>query len=308
MCRLKKKLSFFKRVIRLAVQYPIYRITLKNQVPLHILDAKSSIELIVNNKISLSRFGDGEFNWIQGSEYKTNFQKNDKQMSKRLYEVLNSDVKNLAIGLPRSLENVDDLRIPAKSFWVDYNLRNKKKVVQLIGSNNYDKVYLDSQLSRFYIDKISDQEAKEVLGLLKKIWEKRNILIVEGSETRFGVGNDFLSNGKSIRRILGPATNAFEVYDKIMQLILNEAQTMEDPLVIIALGPTATILAHDLALNNIQAIDIGHADIEYEWYIRKSKKRIPIEGKYVNETTEKYIGNKLIDSNNNYLAQIVGKI
>ena len=53
----------------------------------------------------------------------------------------------------------------------------------------------------------------------------------------------------------------------------------KNKLILIALGPTATVLSYDLNKLGYQAIDIGHADIEYEWYLRKAKKKIPIKNK-----------------------------
>lgn len=49
---------------------------------------------------------------------------------------------------------------------------------------------------------------------------------------------------------------------------------------------TATVLAYDLAKEGYQAIDIGHIDIEYEWYKRASLKKIAIPGKYTNEACD----------------------
>ena len=46
---------------------------------------------------------------------------------------------------------------------------------------------------------------------------------------------------------------------------------------------TATVLAFDLCKHGYQAIDIGHIDIEYEWYLKQVTERCPIEGKSVNE-------------------------
>ena len=50
-----------------------------------------------------------------------------------------------------------------------------------------------------------------------------------------------------------------------------------------ALGPTATVLAYDLAKEGYQAIDIGHIDIEYEWYLKNVDKKEKIDNKYTNE-------------------------
>ena len=68
-------------------------------------------------------------------------------------------------------------------------------------------------------------------------------------------------------------------------MILNECRKIKKgSLVLIALGPTATVLAYDLVKQGYQAIDIGHLDIEYEWYLRGvNDEKVIIEGKYTNE-------------------------
>ena len=73
-----------------------------------------------------------------------------------------------------------------------------------------------------------------------------------------------------------------------------------------ALGPTATVMAYDLAKLGYQAIDIGHVDIEYEWFLMKAIHKVPIQNKYVNEAGAG-IG---VGSCNNqtYLNQIIFKI
>ena len=91
-----------------------------------------------------------------------------------------------------------------------------------------------------------------------------------------GVGNDFYENAKSIKRIICPANNAFNKYDEIFNAI---KELGKNKLIILALGPTATILASDICnLNHekieYQALDLGHMDIEYEWFLRKAKKEL----------------------------------
>ena len=50
----------------------------------------------------------------------------------------------------------------------------------------------------------------------------------------------------------------------------------------IALGPTATVLAYDLAARGFWALDIGHIDLEYEWFLNGKGYSI-VEKKYNNE-------------------------
>jgi hypothetical protein len=55
----------------------------------------------------------------------------------------------------------------------------------------------------------------------------------------------------------------------------------ENTLVLCSLGPTATVLAYDLAMAGIQTIDIGQLDNEYEWYLRGADEAIEVPGKCV---------------------------
>ncbi len=77
-------------------------------------------------------------------------------------------------------------------------------------------------------------------------------------------------------------------------------------MVILAVGMTATVLAYDLAGDEIQALDLGHIDIEYEWYRRNSNTREKIPGKYTNEASDR---DSVAECNDKiYTAQIIDKI
>ena len=77
-------------------------------------------------------------------------------------------------------------------------------------------------------------------------------------------------------------------------------------LILMALGPTATLLAADFSMMDMWALDIGHIDIEYEWYLQGVKQRIPISGKFTNEATD---GHNVADCEDSiYLAQIVDRV
>ena len=64
---------------------------------LYIVSTENTLNEIIKNKKSISRFGDGEIGIINGG--RISFQRFDSSLSKRLYEVLNSNEKNLLIGL-----------------------------------------------------------------------------------------------------------------------------------------------------------------------------------------------------------------
>ena len=144
---------------------------------------------------------------------------------------------------------------------------------------------------------------KDYIVKFKTIWDKRNIIIIEGEKTRIGIGNDLFNNSKSIKRIICPVTNAFSAYEKILKYIRFLKPDKED-LILISLGPTATALVYDLQNLGNQIIDFGHFDINYEYYLRNATKKIKIPYKYVNEVPG---GSENITSkvDNNYYKQII---
>ena len=116
--------------------------------------------------------------------------------------------------------------------------------------------------------------------------------------------NNDLFEHSQIKRIICPAKNAYDYIDEIEKKIIDLKETFE--ICLIALGPTATVLASRLSKKEIQAIDIGHIDIEYEWFLSNASKKVPIAGKYTNETSSKLIDAELVSDL--YLQQIIARI
>ena len=239
-----------------------------------------TIEKIVNDNCSIARFGDGEFDMICGVGMK--YQKYNKELAKRLKQVLDSNEKGLLIGI----NNVIDLEYSEKyndfanNFWKGWLHDNKFKLLKLLSKN---KQYYSSNITRFYIDYKDKSWVGDYVQNLRRIWDNQEVLIVEGEYSRLGVGNDLFDNMKSIQRIICPSENAFEIYDKILNEIL---KVDKNKMIMLALGPTATVLAYDLYKKGYRAIDIGHVDIEYEWFLRKATEKIKIETKYVTEVKD----------------------
>ena len=78
-------------------------------------------------------------------------------------------------------------------------------------------------------------------------------------------------------------------------------------MILISLGPTATVLTYDILDLGNQVIDFGHFDVEYEFFLRNVTKPIKLPYKYVNEAPG---GRKNISSITDikYLSQIIYKI
>lgn len=264
----------------------------------NILDNYETIDKIINDRCSISRFGDGELDLlIKNKGFR--FQKINNRLSERLEEVLKSDNDKLIIGIPKVFRKKDlDFRTEeSKRWWNNYILNNRLNWYRYLDTS---KVYGNTNFTRNYIAVKDKSKCNNYFNYVKRIWNNRNVIIVEGEFSRLGVGNDLFSNASSIERILAPNENAFDKYDNILKEIMKQSK---EKLILLALGPTATILAYDLCKLGYQALDIGHIDIEYEWFLRKVDKKVPIENKYTFEA-----GN-LIESdafeNKEYNEQIV---
>lgn len=76
-------------------------------------------------------------------------------------------------------------------------------------------------------------------------------------------------------------------------------------IILLAIGPTATVLSYDLADNGFQVIDIVHLDVEYQWYLMQAKKKMPLENRTtVNEVSDSQF-NKIANYNQ---FKILGRI
>jgi glycosyltransferase family protein len=268
---------------------------------LKIFSSEETLNEIIKNNRSISRYGDGELKIIFGKGLK--FQRANKVLIKKLKKVLKSKKKGLLIGINIPYNN-SYLRMyndRAKNYYINFVERHKLKLFSLIDMN---RKYYSSFITRFYMDIKDRSKIPYYIKKLKQIWDKKDILIIEGEKSRLGVGNDLFKNSKSIKRILCPARNAFNVYEKI----ISQAKKIDkSKLILLALGPTSTVLAYDLYTLGYQVIDVGHIDIEYEWFLRKAKKKIQIENKYVNEAGgNKFKIGKVKDKK--YYEEIICKI
>lgn len=270
----------------------------------NIMNDTELVDKIVFEKKSFSRFGDGELSLILNKNFFISYQDNSEDLNNRLREVLESKLDNMILGINLSFNDPSSYNRNVQRYCRTFNYLYREKYKKIIPNDN---IYGNSSITRFYIDYENKdiQGAKKRIENIKRIWSNQNVLIVEGIHTRLGVGNDLFDNSKNIRRILIPETNAFNKYDEILKCIIKNVN--KDEMVLLAAGPTATILVYDLSKKNIQSIDVGHVDIEYEWMKLGVKKRTAIKGKYVNEIKgKKYNDVAILDKK--YEKQIICRI
>lgn len=241
-----------------------------------------TVKYICDNGCSISRFGDGELDLMYGIGIK--FQDADKLLQRRLKEIAKD------CSQTTSLVCIPDMFYSSKGLKTKFVPEDAKwwikclKVTKGMWYKNFRaKFYGDANVSRFYIELNDKDRTAEYVQELRKIWDGKDIVFVEGSKSRLGMGNDLFGNASSVRRILCPSRNAFGKYDEILAKVLE--LTNENDLIICALGPTATVLSYDLAKQGRHALDMGHVDIEYEWFLAGVSEKTEVKGKDVNEAS-----------------------
>lgn len=178
----------------------------------------------------------------------------------RLAEILKTLISNHIVCLPDIFDKQEGLKESSKKYNNGLLIKERRRWLGLI---DLDRIYYNAFFSRCYNMFEDKQNCGKWFEKIKNIWKNQDILIIEGQYSRLGVGNDLFEGARSIKHILGPAQNAYDEYEKILQ----EAQRYSSgKLILIALGMTATVTAYDLAKLGFWAIDIGHIDVEYEWY------------------------------------------
>ena len=240
-----------------------------------VLSIPDTLDRIVREELSVSRFGDGEIKLVAGLDI--SFQKHDDRLQQALAEALSADDDGFLVCLPDVFGSRDYLIDDAAAHWKRHLSRFRPVWYAHLRPG---KVYGNAFLSRCYYMLRDKSHSGEYFQAMRRIWDGRDILLVEGEKSRLGIGNDLFDNARSVQRILGPVENAWRQYDALLDAARRYGR---DKLILLALGPAASVMSYALFRDGYQAIDLGHADIEYEWYRIGATRRVPVKNKFVNE-------------------------
>ena len=272
-----RKFRFPFKFLNAAIRYPAAQARVKRY---SVMSIEETIDLLLRNpQLSLARYGDGE---LEMTWYKNiGFQPFDPKLSGRLKALLQQDAAanpNCLICLPDAFRTTRNMKNGSALFWFFHKSFYFKHYETLL---NQQVRYGNTSVTRPYHDYKIKQLSRTIFDKFKQLYQGRRVLIVEGSGTRLGLGNDLLDGASDVKRITTLNRNAFSVYDRLFDTVLENAVNFD--LVLISLGPTATVLAYDLSQRGIRCIDSGHVDIEYEWMLASATTKIKVEGKNVNE-------------------------
>lgn len=210
----------------------------------------------VLNGCSLSRFGDGEIKHMDGR--KNVSQKQHDSLTKVMKAVFHSRIPNHLIAIPNVYSGRQFLDV------ADKYITSMQHRFLKVTDKSY--VYGSAYISRG--DLCGYLTWPAYWSVVSELWSRRDVVLVCGVERRANPVN-MMAKARDIVRVNIPATNAWDRYQRIFEecLCLNKKSIF-----LLAAGPTATVLAADLARQGRWAVDIGHLGMFYRQWGRKAEE------------------------------------
>lgn len=195
-------------------------------------DEDETLDLVLSGR-SIARFGDGEINLMFGRKCIT--QPPSVRLACRLKQVIDEPGECL-IGIPH-------MRGP-KPFWKKFDNAETRDL--FAAGRTYGSAFITRPDSAPWINRPDYWEK------VRDLWRGRKVTLVRGSEK--SLTRATIPEAGHVHEIVAHCKDAFEKasYGRILAAI------GASDIVLLCLGPTATILAHDLTKRGQWAVDLGH--------------------------------------------------
>jgi hypothetical protein len=196
---------------------------------------------------SLARYGDGEFGLCAGRPIKC--ERGGESLTAWLRLILHAppDAPCL-VGVP----NIRSAT-PKIGYWKKY----ERFAHPFLADRPYVSAFVTRPDSAPWVDQT------EFWRMVESLWKGRHVTLVRGSCRSFT--SQDLTSALSVHEILGPPVNAWSDYDRIRDTVGSSGRT---DIVLLSLGPAATVMAYELAARGLHAVDIGHLGMFWRKHLR----------------------------------------
>ncbi len=212
-----------------------------------VLSEWRTLERVLNG-CSLSRYGDGEIKHMDGKRNVSQIYHSD--LSRALNDVFDSRIRNHLVAIPNVYNN-RSFESGVQEKYVDSMRRRFGKRAD--PKRTYGSSYVTRADLCAYLDWPS------YWAVVSELWMDRDVVLVRGNPKRANpVG--MMDNARDLMEIEIPNRNAWSCYREILRECLRMSSFCR---YLICAGPTATVLAYDLAVRGRHAVDIGHLGLFY---------------------------------------------
>jgi glycosyltransferase family protein len=213
-----------------------------------------TLSAIGERRASLARYGDGEMEIMMGRGI--HFQEYDRELARRLREILRAPSSRFLVGIP----NFSALQINSavrRQNWERYRLMFSHLIRR---GAEYHSAFISRPAG------IVGLESAAYFQAFEPIWSGRDVVLIHHSADT--ATHPLFRQAQSISHLACAPQHAFREYPALLERASAHLRAPET-LFLIAAGPTAGVLAWDLAQRGAQALDIGHLTKSYDWFLRK---------------------------------------
>lgn len=249
---LRREMQWNRRLLRLLVQQQAQPLEdeIAGTFDAIQLGFAETLDVIHRERLSLARFGDGELMLMLDPDHNLQFQPNSAPLRQDLAQTLAlqwAAESRVLVALPHLFRNDVHWMGVWSQIWGRF-----KPHLDLAGR------YGNAHVSRPIF--FRDQGAAGI-ARWRRLWEGREVLIVTGRDSRFDPVPALFDGTARIEILHTLAQDAYRYRDAILKQVL--ARARPDTLVLLSLGPAATVLVPAIAAQGLQALDVGHISASY---------------------------------------------
>jgi hypothetical protein len=210
-----------------------------------VLSEDATLALVCAGR-SIARYGDGEFKLALGRSIKSQIWA--PSLQQRLVQILQRTPETCLVGIPNILSDT-----PKAAFWGPFT-----SYAHLLAERRYVSSFITRPDSAPWVD------TPDYWAALEGLWKGHDVTLVRGSGKSLTA--DELVGARTVTEIICPRQNAWASRAELLERIGTPRRAL------LCCGPTATVLAVDLALRGVHAIDLGHVGL----FLKKHRAGLPM--------------------------------
>lgn len=223
----------------------------------HVLSPHETLRRVRSERLSLARFGDGELLLALSAEARISFQQGSQALQRDLQSLLSGDGWD---GLPllRCIPGI------TASYYRPYWAKFWPLIRPLL---NLEGTYGDATVSREEMFRIDAEASRQAW---RAVWADQDVCFISGRNSRFEPLPALFDGIASQRTIESLPSQAYADIPRLIEEVV--ATVPRHTLILIALGPAATVLAARLTQHGYWALDIGHIPNAYLTMARRAPR------------------------------------
>lgn len=240
----------------LLIEQILYEIPTSGIKRPNIKTAEETINELIHTNKNFVRYGDGEIMVADGKDIP--FQKADKELSRRLREILTTPQENLLVGMARSFYYPNAMASIIKQenpVYKNFNLYAVPQIRRMLDKFiNYDVVYYEMGVN-----------TSGYFEIWRSFFTGKKLVLVGCKEAFENLKFNIYDTAQELRYEFVPNKHCFSVYDETLAKLQSYDK---DTIRILMCGPTANVFVADLTKSGFRALDLGHLAKSYDWHKR----------------------------------------